>query len=285
MEGSVRNQILKFLKKGIDSEKSLFDKFRLPIDIYFEILKITQKQNLIELNVQAIPNQLDSKFIYPNIKLDIALTELGEEYVQRVLIDKNTDFVPDTLDYFQFRKSGVLLSAFEKIPYSTFKEKYLNMALSSRIDIRILYYILTGIFIEENKIENKEQIKWTLNWLEPYSSAHKSYIKALELFDNSQFERVLLEELRFTLEQFLKQYLSNEKPLEKQGKEIKERFKEENVNSHVSGFYEDVFKRFYLYQNDCVKHNEKYTQLEMEFMIELTTALMKLLLKIKHNNG
>lgn len=280
MEGAVRNQILKFLNDGIDSEKSLFQKFRLPLDIYFEVLKITRNQKLIDFNVGAIPYQLDSKFIYPDINLGIVLTELGEEYVQRRLINKNTDFGPDKLDYFQFRKSGILLSVFEKMSYSIYTEQHLHMARASKVDNRILYYILTGKFIEESKIQNQEQIKWTLSWLEPYPNAHKSYINALNLFDDKRFERVLLEELRFALEQFLKQYLSNEKPLEKQGKEIKERFKEQNVNSHVSGFYEDVFKRFYLYQNDSVKHNEKYTKLEMEFMIEVTTALMKLLLKL-----
>lgn len=281
MDGAIRNQILKFLNEGIDSEMSLFQKFRLPLEIYFELLKATKDQNLIEFNVQAIPNHLESTFIYPNINLNIALTKLGKEYVQRSLIEKRMDFGPDKLDYFQFRKSGLLLSEFEKMSYSTFKEKHLNIARSSMIDHRILYYILTGIFYD-NRIQNQEQVKKTLTWLEPYPSAHKSYLKAIQLFDDNKFERYLLDELRFTLEQFLKQYFNNEKPLEKQGAEIKECFKKENVSSHISAIYSDLLERYYLYQNDSVKHNAKYTDLEMEFMIEITTALIKLLLKIKH---
>lgn len=169
--------------------------------------------------------------------------------------------------------------------YAEFKEKHLDMARSASIDNRVLYYILTGKFIEIEQIKNQNTIRQTLKWLEPYQTAYKYFNEALDLYDNGKIERKLLDDLRFSLEQFLKEFFENEKPLEKQGEEIKNYFKNENVNAHIGGIFKSVFERYYLYQNDSVKHNEKFTELEVEFIIELTTSMMKLLLKNKNNNG
>ncbi|MEZ5082447.1 MAG: hypothetical protein R2750_03205 [Bacteroidales bacterium] len=288
MKGSLRNQILLYLDQGELSEKELFEKFRLSLEHYFMVLKATKKQNLISYNESKVPFKFESSYIYPDISIELGLTELGKQYVTRSIknLNKAIDFTPDKLDYFQFGKSGdILLKHFENIPYSEFKEKHLNLARSSRIDNRVLFYILTGTFIEKEKIKNLTAIQQTLEWLEPYKIAYKYFNEAVDLYDNGKLERKLLDDLRFSLEQFLKEFFKNEKPLEKQGEEIKNYFKNAKVNTHIGGIYKSVFERYYLYQNDSVKHNENFTELEVEFIIELTTSLMKLLLKNKHKNS
>lgn len=85
MNGSIRNQILLYLDQGELSEKELYEKFRLSLGNYFMVLKATKQQNLISYNEGNVPNKFESSYIYPNISIDLELTELGKQYVIRSL--------------------------------------------------------------------------------------------------------------------------------------------------------------------------------------------------------
>lgn len=56
--------------------------------------------------------------------------------------------------------------------------------------------------------------------------------------------------------------------------------KSKGLHAHVTGMYHDLlFSHFTLYQNDAVKHGEKYSSPEIEFMIYLTGTFMRLLIQ------
>lgn len=118
-----------------------------------------------------------------------------------------------------------------------------------------------------------------LEWLDEHLSALKNFREALSIFlskDSNKY-RNLLDNLRFAVEQLLRDILGNQKSLENQKEILLPWMKSKGLHAHVVNMYHDLlFKDFALYQNDAVKHGEKYSLNEIEFMIYLTGTFMRL---------
>jgi hypothetical protein len=125
-------------------------------------------------------------------------------------------------------------------------------------------------------------IQENLVWLEDHPSTLKAFEQALGIYlskDASKY-RNLLDNLRFAVEQLLRDILGNQKSLENQKDTLLPWMKGKGLHAHVTGMYHDLlFKHFALYQNDAVKHGEKYSPQEIEFMIYLTGTFMRLLIQ------
>lgn len=125
-------------------------------------------------------------------------------------------------------------------------------------------------------------IQENLIWLEDHPSTLKAFEQALGMYlgkDGSKY-RNLLDNLRFAVEQLLRDILQNQKSLENQKDTLLPWLKSKGLHAHVTGMYHDLlFKHFALYQNDAVKHGEKYAPQEIEFMIYLTGTFMRLLIQ------
>jgi len=283
MNKSIRSQILIFLYEKNISGSELFEQFELPIGIYFNLLKSLKNQELIDYNETILPKKFKSQYIYPDISINIKLTELGKKYTKRSFIDcsKKEDFTHDNLDFFQFNNGSIHIPSFEKMSYTEFSDKYPNSSRDLKIENEILFYILTGVKIEKEIIINEPIFKNTLKWLEPYNTSYQKFREVLIRFDNKQLDRNLLDDLRFSFEQFLRDFFQNMLPIEKQGKVVKKYLSENGISSEISNMYNDVFSRFYQYQNENVKHNEKFSPIEINFFIEITRSLMQLLLETK----
>ena len=121
-----------------------------------------------------------------------------------------------------------------------------------------------------------------LEWLAQHPQALKSFQGALSIYLSKDVNkyRNLLDDLRFAVEQLLRDILQNQKSLENQKDTLLPWMKSKGLHAHVTGMYHDLlFKHFALYQNDAVKHGEKYSPQEIEFMIYLTGTFMRLLIQ------
>lgn len=123
-----------------------------------------------------------------------------------------------------------------------------------------------------------------LAWLESYPEVAKHFEQALKIYyagDSGKY-RNLLDNLRFALEQLLKEVLGNKKSLETQKKdEVLRWFGQRGIHTQVVNLYHQlVFGEYRLYQNDAVKHSEAFSEKEIEFMIYLTGTFMRLLLQL-----
>ena len=137
--------------------------------------------------------------------------------------------------------------------------------------------------LEQNEIDNSEFIEETKDWLDKYPEIQKHYQSALFKRNNNLFTRNLLDDLRFSLELLFKEILNNSKSLEKQQSDLGLFLEKKNISKEVKNLYTNVLLNFYnKYQNENVKHNENFKAIEVDFIIEQTTALMRLLLKA-HN--
>lgn len=121
-----------------------------------------------------------------------------------------------------------------------------------------------------------------LEWLAQHPQALKNFQGALSIYLSKDVNkyRNLLDNLRFAVEQLLRDILQNQKSLENQKDTLLPWMKSKGLHAHVTGMYHDLlFKHFALYQNDAVKHGEKYSPQEIEFMIYLTGTFMRLLIQ------
>ena len=132
------------------------------------------------------------------------------------------------------------------------------------------------------KVLDDALIADNLQWLVQYPLALRNFREALSIFlskDSNKY-RNLLDNLRFAVEQLLRDVLGNQKSLENQKDVLLPWMKAKGLHANVTGMYNDLlFKHFAIYQNDAVKHGEKYSLQEVEFMIYLTGTFMRLLIQ------
>lgn len=140
------------------------------------------------------------------------------------------------------------------------------------------------IYPHGDEFLDKGIVDYVISGLEKYPNAAKPFDQALKIYqsgDTAQY-RNLLDSLRLALEQLLKNILSNEKRgIEKLNNELKEWMREKKLHSNILTLYSNLLSDYTHYQNDAVKHNEKYSLDEVEFMIYLTATFMRLIIQLK----
>ncbi len=128
---------------------------------------------------------------------------------------------------------------------------------------------------------NETLIEETIHWLSDYKDSLKLYEEALQKFQNKIFERNLLDDLRLSLELLLKSVLGNEKSLENQLGEIGTFIQKTNGSKELTNMFVKLIDYFSKYQNSYVKHNDAVIESEIEFIYEMTSSFMKLLIRMK----
>ena len=129
------------------------------------------------------------------------------------------------------------------------------------------------------KLLDEDVIDPTLEWLDHFPTAKKNFEQALTIFlnhDTPKF-RALLDNLRFSLENAVQGILKNKKSLENQEKRLAEWLGERGAHSHIVNLFRQVVKSFADYQNSAVKHDEAFSEKEIEFHIYLTATLLRLI--------
>lgn len=118
----------------------------------------------------------------------------------------------------------------------------------------------------------------TLKGLEKYPEAHKLYNKALKEFNSGTDERHILDDLRLSVEYFLRSILKNEKTLENQISLLGQYQKEKGISSEISNTFLKLIELFGKYQNNYVKHHDKVKHSEIEFIFNFTNTFYRFLL-------
>jgi len=162
--------------------------------------------------------------------------------------------------------------------YTNFKE---DIELSL-LDINIQKRDNDMIFYPKGaKLLDNLLIDDVLNWLGNYPKVYKGFSSALKQYKDKESSRNILDNLRFSLEQLFKKILNNNKPLEKQGKNLLKFLKDKNVNQEIINMYNTLITHYVKYQNENVKHNEneRLSDKEIEFIIYLTGTFMRFLIR------
>lgn len=130
------------------------------------------------------------------------------------------------------------------------------------------------------KLLDKKLVNELLDWLEDYPEVYKYFNLSLKQYMKKESFRNILDNLRFSLEQLLKSLLKNQKSLENQRENLLRFLKNKNINQEIIDMYNTIISQYTKYQNENVKHNEKLSEGEIEFIIYLTGSFMRFLLTI-----
>ena len=128
-------------------------------------------------------------------------------------------------------------------------------------------------------ISELELVQETIHWLSQYPRSLKIYNEALVKYDNKIYERNILDDMRLAFELLLKVLLGNDKSLENQVAEIGLVLKQKNVSKELRNMLIALINYYKDYQNTYIKHDDNVNVNEIEYMIELTSLLMKFLIK------
>lgn len=129
-----------------------------------------------------------------------------------------------------------------------------------------------------SKVKESELIQETRHWLENYPESLKLYNDALNKYENDIFERNSLDDMRLSFELLLKNILENNKSLENQSQYIGKELKKINVSQEIRNLNDKVIDYYSKYQNTYIKHNDNVNKSEIEYIIELTSSMMKFII-------
>lgn len=130
------------------------------------------------------------------------------------------------------------------------------------------------------KISETELIQKTKHWLSKHPNALKQYESALAKYEGGIFERNTLDDMRLAFELLVKDVLGNNKSLENQIPEIGSVLKKSGTSVELRNMVQQVIKYYTDFQNNHVEHNDAVNGNEIEYIIELTSVVMKFLIKI-----
>lgn len=144
----------------------------------------------------------------------------------------------------------------------------------------------SGVKILDEKIINKD-FQWLVDYPEVQELFEKSLTDYLKYTGANAEARSILDNLRASLEKLLKIVFDNDKPIEKNAKEIKQWLISKNVHPNIVnsvGVYTHLDN--YIYFMNDVKHintNVNYTKNEIEHMIYQTGIFIRLIIETEKN--
>lgn len=184
--------------------------------------------------------------------------------------------------------------------WALFRSGYAGRAASLSNDLRVAFalspsldIVLLGredgfmMYPSGAELLDQQLVEETLDWLAAYPEVEKPFHEALRMYAAKETlkYRNLLDNLRFSLEQMLRAVLGNQKSLENQKLEALKWLANHQIHAHITNMYNDLITRFASYQNDAVKHSERYSATEIEFMIYLTGAFLRFLVQLHRENS
>lgn len=175
---------------------------------------------------------------------------------------------------------------FDKILKSKFADSIFDAINRSSIDlvlkkVKINQYKEEYLFYPSGAKELDDGlVNDVLDWLEDFPKAQEKLISALEKYMSKGDGRNILDDLRLCLELFVKQLLGNEKSLEKNKELLGKYIGDKGVSDHITKTYVTLIGLFTCYQNESVKHNEKYITQEIEYILYLTGSFIRFIMTI-----
>jgi len=147
------------------------------------------------------------------------------------------------------------------------------------VNLKVKLVAQYGYLKTISKFSDAEFIQKTKHWLVNYPDSLKVYEVALSQFENKIYERNTLDNMRLSFELLLKNMLNNGKTLENQIAEVGKLLKDNGTSAELRNMTTTLVTYYTQYQNSYIKHNDKVNKNEIEYIIELTSLMMKFLIK------
>lgn len=143
-----------------------------------------------------------------------------------------------------------------------------------------------GRFAEHPSADvNETLIEETRHWLQDFPEALSLYNQAYEKLETGSFHRNLLDDLRLSLERFLRGILENDKSLENQIPLLGAFIKAHGGSPELANMFLKLVDYYAKFQNTYVKHDDRVNEAEVEFIFEITSSFMKHLIRLRSLHG
>lgn len=133
--------------------------------------------------------------------------------------------------------------------------------------------------LSAEKISDSELIQKTKHWLGNHPLSLKQYESALVKYEQGIFERNTLDDIRLSFELLVKDLLENDKSLENQLRGISTILDKAGTSVELKNMVHKIIDYYTKFQNNHVKHDDAVNGNEIEYVIELTSVVMKFLIK------
>lgn len=122
-------------------------------------------------------------------------------------------------------------------------------------------------------------ISYNLKHFNSFPASLELYSRAINNLNQGGVNRHIIDDLRLSLELLIREFLGNKKSLENQIGELGKIFKENEISKEAINMFLKLIDYFSKYQNENVKHGENINKKEIDFLINLTSTFIKLILQ------
>ena len=143
-----------------------------------------------------------------------------------------------------------------------------------------------GLFVFPKGAEEMDAalVSQPLSWLSAYPKAHTAYVKALKEYAEATPDNAsdIADKFRKTLETFLREFFSNNAPLEKNKVEYGRYLKSQGVPAEITGNMETLLQTYANFMNGYAKHQDATSVKVLEYIMYQTGNIIRLLITLKH---
>ena len=120
-----------------------------------------------------------------------------------------------------------------------------------------------------------------LIWLEAYPKAHATFCRALKQYSDGEHTRDVADNLRKALEEFLQEYLGNDKNLEKNKNEVCKCLGEKGVDAEFCSMIHSLLNTYKTINDKYAKHHDALDEKLLEFILYQTGVFIRMLIVVK----
>lgn len=166
------------------------------------------------------------------------------------------------------------------------REDYVKLLRKMLDESRIPYDLKTiedkcFLFPKGAKELDDALISQPLEWLNEYPKARKIFCTALKQYSDGEYIRDAADNFRKALEEFLQEFLENEKNLETNKTEICKYLGQQGIDAGVSGLFHPLINAYKNINDRIAKHNDLVDKRLLEFLLYQTGILIRMVISIK----
>jgi len=188
---------------------------------------------------------------------------------------------PDKLQEFIFR-----LESLFHLPFAKKTLKQLGAGLKKDITASGIQIVLAHskdsylFYPKGAKLLDERVVNADLEWMSAYPSALTAFENALVQSSDLAEQREVLDSLRVSLENFVRQLLGNRKSLENNKENLLKWMNDHETNTETRNMMRELFQFYCNYQNNHVKHGDGWKSAEVDFILYLTATFIHLLVEL-----
>lgn len=119
-----------------------------------------------------------------------------------------------------------------------------------------------------------------LEWLLDYPKAHSTFVRALKQYSNQEYARDVADNFRKAFEEFLQEFLGNERNLENNKIEICKFLGEHGADSNIGSMFQSLLNSYKNLNDKIVKHNDRVDEKFLEFLMYQTGLFIRMIITI-----